>query len=209
METVTFPILRRGDMRRSALPMSAAWALLAPIGAGTAPVVVDVRTRREYDSGHVPGAIHIPFYSLLARQAEIPGSRDEPVVVYCERGPRSLRQEVSDGDLTGRERQGNEHGRGCQHPDRSVPPSIHRGSVRLRLAVHLQHTIDEVHDPVVIDPRPRVEAALAFAIELEARLRDLHGERHSRRVRFTIVSRAALDHDEVRFRLGFVIERDG
>ena len=111
METVTFPILRRGEMRRSARPMSAAWAvlalgmtacattatpsrmapdgLLASISAGTAPVVVDVRTRREYDSGHVPGAIHIPFYSLFARQAEIPGSRDEPVVVYCEHGPRA------------------------------------------------------------------------------------------------------------------------
>ncbi|PYM68738.1 MAG: rhodanese-like domain-containing protein [Candidatus Rokuibacteriota bacterium] len=63
--------------------------LLASISAGTAPVVVDVRTRREYDGGHVPGAIHIPFYSLLARQAEIPGSRDEPVVVYCEHGPRA------------------------------------------------------------------------------------------------------------------------
>lgn len=63
--------------------------VLASISAGTAPVVVDVRTRREYDSGHVPGAIHIPFYSLLARQDEIPGSRDEPVVVYCEHGPRA------------------------------------------------------------------------------------------------------------------------
>ncbi len=98
-------------MRRAAHPMSAVWALLAlgmtacatgstpshlppdallaSIGAGTAPVVVDVRTRREYDSGHVPGAIHIPFYTLLVRQDEIPSSREAPVVVYCEHGPRA------------------------------------------------------------------------------------------------------------------------
>ena len=64
-------------------------ALLASIGAGTAPVIVDVRTRREYEAGHVPGAIHIPFYTLLVRQDDIPGPRERPVVVYCEHGPRA------------------------------------------------------------------------------------------------------------------------
>ena len=64
-------------------------ALLASIGAGTAPLIVDVRTRREYEAGHVPGAIHIPFYTLLVRQDDIPGPRERPVVVYCEHGPRA------------------------------------------------------------------------------------------------------------------------
>lgn len=64
-------------------------ALLASIEAGAGPVVVDVRTRGEYDRSHVPGAIHIPFYVLLVNQDEIPGPRDEPVVVYCEHGPRA------------------------------------------------------------------------------------------------------------------------
>ena len=64
-------------------------ALLAAIDAGTAPVIVDVRTRREYDAGHVPGAIHVPFYTLLVRQDDIPGPRERPVVVYCEHGPRA------------------------------------------------------------------------------------------------------------------------
>jgi hydroxyacylglutathione hydrolase len=64
-------------------------ALLASIGAGTAPTIVDVRTRREYDRGHVPGALHAPFYRLLVRQDDIPGSRETPVVVYCEHGPRA------------------------------------------------------------------------------------------------------------------------
>ena len=48
-------------------------ALLAAIDAGTAPVIVDVRTRREYEAGHVPGAIHVPFYTLLVRQDDVPG----------------------------------------------------------------------------------------------------------------------------------------
>ena len=64
-------------------------ALLASIGAGTAPLIVDVRTRREYEAGHVPGAIHVPFYTLLVRQDDIPGPRERPVVVYCEHGPRA------------------------------------------------------------------------------------------------------------------------
>ena len=63
--------------------------LLSAIRTGAAPVIVDVRTGWEYDRGHVPGAIHIPFYSLPWRRDEIPGPRDETVVVYCEHGPRA------------------------------------------------------------------------------------------------------------------------
>ena len=36
--------------------------LLAGIKQGTAPVIVDVRTQGEYESGHVPGARHLPFW---------------------------------------------------------------------------------------------------------------------------------------------------
>lgn len=64
-------------------------ALLAAIDTGSAPVIVDVRTGREFEAGHVPGAIHVPFYTLLVRQDDVPGPRDRPVVVYCEHGPRA------------------------------------------------------------------------------------------------------------------------
>jgi rhodanese-related sulfurtransferase len=64
-------------------------ALLAAIDTGVAPVIVDVRTRREYEAGHVPGAIHVPFYTLLVGQDEVPGPRDRPLVVYCAHGPRA------------------------------------------------------------------------------------------------------------------------
>jgi rhodanese-related sulfurtransferase len=62
--------------------------LLAAIESGHPPQIIDVRSQREYDAGHVPGATHIPFYAVLARRAEIT-SRDEPLVVYCAHGPRA------------------------------------------------------------------------------------------------------------------------
>ena len=51
--------------------------------------IVDVRSSGEYESGHVPGAIHIPYWAMLTRHSEIPTGHDEPVVIYCEHGPRA------------------------------------------------------------------------------------------------------------------------
>ncbi|MEN8257008.1 MAG: rhodanese-like domain-containing protein [Thermodesulfobacteriota bacterium] len=59
------------------------------VDEGTAPVVVDVRSGGEYAEGHIPGAIHIPFYSVGKRHAEISSDKDSPVVVYCAHGPRA------------------------------------------------------------------------------------------------------------------------
>lgn len=44
-------------------------------------VVVDVRSRAEFDAGHVDGALHIPIEDLATRAGELP--RDRPVVTYC------------------------------------------------------------------------------------------------------------------------------
>ena len=63
--------------------------LIAQIEAGTAPVVVDVRSKREFDEGHVPGAIHIPFWQVGRRSSELGAKRESPVVVYCGHGPRA------------------------------------------------------------------------------------------------------------------------
>jgi rhodanese-related sulfurtransferase len=63
--------------------------LAARIGAGTAPAILDVRSRREYLRGHVPGAIHIPFSQVGSRSSEIPAPRDAQLVVYCGHGPRA------------------------------------------------------------------------------------------------------------------------
>jgi NADPH-dependent 2,4-dienoyl-CoA reductase/sulfur reductase-like enzyme/rhodanese-related sulfurtransferase len=54
--------------------------------AGDSWARVDVRTREEYDSGHLEGATHIPVEELRTRLREIP--RGKPVVVYCAVGMR-------------------------------------------------------------------------------------------------------------------------
>jgi rhodanese-related sulfurtransferase len=63
--------------------------LLARIRAGTAPTVLDVRSRGEFEAGHVPGAVHLPFWNVGARLGEIPASAADPIVVYCGHGPRA------------------------------------------------------------------------------------------------------------------------
>jgi rhodanese-related sulfurtransferase len=63
--------------------------LLARIKSGDAPVVLDVRSRREFESGHVPGAIHIPFWDVGKRSISLPADPGEPIVVYCGHGPRA------------------------------------------------------------------------------------------------------------------------
>ena len=57
------------------------------IDAGAAPVILDVRSRLEYANGHVPGAVHIPFWR--AATSDIPASPEDPIVVYCGHGPRA------------------------------------------------------------------------------------------------------------------------
>jgi MFS family permease len=64
-------------------------ALLEQIDSGTAPTIIDVRTGREFATGHVPGAVHIPFEAIRGRIDLIPGSRRDAVVVYCGHGPRA------------------------------------------------------------------------------------------------------------------------
>mgnify|MGYP001795293854 FL=1 len=60
--------------------------LVAQIEAGTAPLILDVRTAAEYEAGHIPGAINIHFREIGERLDEIPSG---PVVIYCERGIRA------------------------------------------------------------------------------------------------------------------------
>jgi rhodanese-related sulfurtransferase len=60
------------------------------IREGRAPVVIDTRSGREYASGHVPGAVHIPFWSMPWRAQDVPARKDDEIVVYCGHGPRAL-----------------------------------------------------------------------------------------------------------------------
>lgn len=63
--------------------------LLAAIEAGRAPLVIDVRTPDEYAAGHVPGASLMPVQALPTLIGRLEGPKEQPIVVYCERGPRA------------------------------------------------------------------------------------------------------------------------
>ena len=53
-------------------------------------VVLDVRTKSEYDSGHLYGAVWIPHTELGARVSELAGHEDHEIIVYCRSGVRSV-----------------------------------------------------------------------------------------------------------------------
>jgi rhodanese-related sulfurtransferase len=86
--------------------LAAALLALAPPGASPMPLpgsidgataqqlqqrgvtVVDVRSAGEFESGHVPGALNIPYDQVAARSAEL-GAKGKPVLLYCRSGRRS------------------------------------------------------------------------------------------------------------------------
>lgn len=76
MSPASVPVISRAELREQ-------------LDAGTAPLIIDVRSRWEYQRGHVPGAVHIPFWAMPFHRAAIPATPDEPIVVYCEHGPRA------------------------------------------------------------------------------------------------------------------------
>ncbi|MDM7914135.1 MAG: rhodanese-like domain-containing protein [Candidatus Eisenbacteria bacterium] len=53
------------------------------------PLVLDVRSKGEFASGHLEGAVLIPVQELHARIAELTPRKQEPVLVYCATGNRS------------------------------------------------------------------------------------------------------------------------
>jgi len=50
-------------------------------------ILVDVRTKNEYQQGHIPNAINIPLNELDKRVSELP--QGKPIVVVCASGNRS------------------------------------------------------------------------------------------------------------------------
>jgi phage shock protein E len=80
-------------LAESEAPSIAASELSARRAAGTAPVIIDVRTKEEYAAGHIPGALNIPFDHVAERISEI----DAPngVALYCMVGPRARKGEAA------------------------------------------------------------------------------------------------------------------
>ncbi|VAW92574.1 hypothetical protein MNBD_GAMMA23-2417 [hydrothermal vent metagenome] len=52
-------------------------------------VVLDVRTDKEFNEGHIINSIHIPQSSIKDRLSEIEKHKHKPIIVSCRTGQRS------------------------------------------------------------------------------------------------------------------------
>jgi rhodanese-related sulfurtransferase len=75
-------------------PEIAADELDRRIAAGEAPLVLDVRSRVEYERGHIPGALNIPHDELSKRLGELPEDKSAEIVVHCQSGRRARAAET-------------------------------------------------------------------------------------------------------------------
>ena len=82
-----FDAWRAAGLPVASYPLTNVQDLHASLHTSNPPIVVDVRTTREWNAGHIDGAMHIPLADLVRRASEIP--RDRPVATICEAGYRS------------------------------------------------------------------------------------------------------------------------
>ncbi len=51
-------------------------------------MLLDVRTDKEYEQGHIPGAVHVPLSDIGDKVKKL--KKDKDLVVYCQSGNRSI-----------------------------------------------------------------------------------------------------------------------
>ena len=76
-------------IRRIALATVASLGLLLGGAALAKEVVIDVRTEQEFQAGHVPGALLIPYEQIGQKIASANVAKDDHIVLYCRSGRRS------------------------------------------------------------------------------------------------------------------------
>ena len=52
-------------------------------------IIVDVRTKEEYDGGHIPNSLLIPYDEIEAKAATLLPDKNASIIVYCRSGRRS------------------------------------------------------------------------------------------------------------------------
>ena len=57
--------------------------------SGEKHIVLDTREQDEFDEGHIPGAILIPYTEIENKAEEIIPDKDKLILVYCRSGRRS------------------------------------------------------------------------------------------------------------------------
>jgi rhodanese-related sulfurtransferase len=51
-------------------------------------VLLDVRSNKEYEQGHIPGAVHVPLSDIGDKIKKL--KKDKELVVYCRSGSQSI-----------------------------------------------------------------------------------------------------------------------
>ena len=51
--------------------------------------VIDIRTKKEYDQGHIPGVMHLDFFSSDFLEKIKAQDLSKPIVIHCASGGRS------------------------------------------------------------------------------------------------------------------------
>ena len=52
-------------------------------------IILDVRTREEYDQGHIPGATQISHEEIAEKAEQVLTDKEQLILVYCRSGRRS------------------------------------------------------------------------------------------------------------------------
>ena len=55
----------------------------------TGYIILDTRTQEEYDEGHIPGAILIPYDEITQKAEGVLTDKNQLILVYCRSGRRS------------------------------------------------------------------------------------------------------------------------
>ena len=62
--------------------------LLEKVKAGA--ILLDVRTKQEFNEGHLNGAIVIPYYDISKNIKNIVPNKEQEIIVYCKSGGRGI-----------------------------------------------------------------------------------------------------------------------
>ena len=64
-------------------------ALIGTLNSEQRPLLLDVRSRREFQSGHIAGALNVDIRELPQRLRQLEPYRHNQVIIYCETGTRA------------------------------------------------------------------------------------------------------------------------
>lgn len=59
------------------------------VRSGQAPIILDVRSLAEFQSGHIQGALHAPLMNIVSATQSFAPNKNDALLLVCEHGPRA------------------------------------------------------------------------------------------------------------------------